>query len=208
VNAIVDIKNFSGDVPTVIGTPWEGGYFDGIICDGQDVFAQVVAPKALGEIGPRVWHRDTELLIPGADSFVNGLANTLAMANAGSEIAQKVLELRIAGFDDWHIGARDQLELQYRLLKPTKQDNWVGRHGDNPSSLPVGYPYSIHLPGQTSVDLFRQGGPEAFEAAWYWSSTQYSAGDAWFQVFDDGGQGVTGKGYGGFVRPVRRLKIQ
>lgn len=208
MNAIAEIKDLSSDVPTVIGTPWEGGFFDGVYAIGQDVFAQVAAPKALGEIGPRIWHRNTELLIPGADSFVDGLANTIAMAEAGSELAQKVLELRIAGFDDWHIGARDQVELQYRHLKPTDDENYVYRHGDNPSSLPVGYPYSLHLPGQTSVNLFRQGGSEAFEPTWYWSSTQYSANLAWLQDFGGGLQFAYGKVYRGLVRAVRRFKVQ
>ncbi|MFM0357960.1 hypothetical protein PQR12_31095 [Paraburkholderia nemoris] len=206
MNAISNLPLAKQEVPTVFGTPWEGGYFAGIITFGGDVFAQVVAPKADGDLDLAIWHHDYKL-IAGTDSFFDGLANTQAMAEAGSAIAQQVLELRIAGFDDWHIGARDQVELLYRGFKPTTEENYVYRSGDNPSSLPVGYPYSIHLPGQTPVELFREGGAEAFEDTRYWTSTQYSAYDAWFQDFAGGGQGAGYEGSKGRVRAVRRVKI-
>lgn len=206
MNAIVDPAVLSKEVPTVIGTPWEGGFFAGIFTMGADVYAQVVAPKAEGDHAPIVWHPDYKV-ITGADSFFDGLANTKAMAEAGSALAQWSLDLRIAGFDDWHIGARDQVELLYRGLKPTTEENYVYRSGDNPSSLPVGYPYTIHLPGQTSVELFREGAAEAFEDTWYWTSTQYSADYAWDQYFDGGTQSNAGKDDKGRARAVRRFKI-
>jgi hypothetical protein len=206
MNAITNLPLAKQEVPTVLGTPWEGGYFAGIITFNGDVFAQIVAPKADGDLDLAIWHPDYKL-ITGADSFFDGLANTKAMAEAGSAIAQQVLELRISGFDDWHIGARDQVELFYRGFKPTTEENYVYRSGDNPSSLPVGYPYSIHLPGQTPVELFREGGVEAFEDAWYWSSTQYSAYGAWYQYFGNGDQYGAFKSYKGRVRAVRRVKI-
>ncbi|TXD58898.1 DUF1566 domain-containing protein [Ralstonia sp. TCR112] len=193
-------------VPAIIGTPWEGGFYSGLITFGGDVYAQVTAAKTDGEHKPAIWLLDyTE--IKGADSFFDGLANTKGMAEAGSEIAQWALEQRIAGFDDWAIPARDQLELQYRHFKPTTQENWVCRNGDNPSSLPPGYPYTIHLPGQTTVELFRVGGTEAFAADWYWSSTQYSADDAWSQTFNGGSQHYASKDLEGRVRLVRSIKL-
>ena len=206
MNALIDLSNIANDVPTKFGTPWEGGFFGGIHSFGGDVYAQIIAPKAVGEHQPTVWHRDYDLIV-GADSFFDGLANTKAMAEAGSEIAQWTLSLRIAGRDDWHIASRDQHEPLYRHLKPTDAENWVYRNGDNPSSLPVGYPYTKLLPGQTDVELFRKGGEEAFEADWYWTSTQYSAGLAWGQGFAGGGQDVADKDDQGRVRAVRRLKI-
>lgn len=193
-------------VPAIIGAPWEGGFYSGLITFGGDMYAQVTASKAEGEHKPAIWLPDyTE--IKGADSFFDGLANTKGMAEAGSEIAQWALEQRIAGFDDWAIPARDQLELQYRHFKPTTQENWVYRNGDNPSSLPPGYPYTIHLPGQTPVELFRIGGAEAFAADWYWSSTQYSAYGAWTQTFTVGFQSGAGKYDVGRVRLVRSIKL-
>ncbi|TDV39569.1 uncharacterized protein DUF1566 [Paraburkholderia caballeronis] len=194
-------------VPTVIGTPWEGGFYAGLISYKGDVYAQVVAPKSEGQLpGKHEWGKyGTE--IPGAASFFDGFANTRAMAESGLVIAERVLKLRIGGFDDWHIPARDQLELGYRGFKPTAEDNWVYRNGDNPSSVPVGYPYTIHLPGQTDVELFRDGATEAFDDEWYWSSTQFSADLAWYQGFDDGSQGSAGKDLKGRVRAFRSIKI-
>jgi hypothetical protein len=206
MNSIVDLSAVSKDVPTKFGTEWEGGYFGGILTFGGDVYGQVIAPKAAGDLGPAIWHPD-EKLIAGADSFFDGLSNTQAMAEAGSEIAQKVLDLRINGRDDWHIGSRDQVELMYRGLKPTTDENYVYRYGDNPSSLPPGYPYTLHLPGQTEVELFRDGGAEAFESTWYFTSTQCSAYYAWFQYFGDGCQYTTYKYDGGRFRAVRMIKI-
>lgn len=201
------MKIQQSEAPAVIGTPWEGGFYVGLISRNGDVYAQVAAPKAEGQL-PKTheWGMyGTE--ITGANSFFDGLSNSKAMAESGLVIAERVLELRIAGFDDWHIPARDQLELAYRRLKPTSDENWVYRNGDNPSSVPPGYPYTIHLPGQTDVELFRKGGSEAFDDDWYWSSTQYSAYGAWYQGFGGGGQGYAFKGRYGRVRAFRSIKL-
>lgn len=40
---------------------------------------------------------------------------------------------------------------------------------------------------------------------WHWTSTQYSAGDAWLQDFDYGDQGSYGKKFEARARAVRRL---
>ncbi|MGI4815880.1 MAG: hypothetical protein ACRYGG_21440 [Janthinobacterium lividum] len=200
-----EIASITKDMPKV-GEAWEGGYFSGFFVFDGSIYGQATAPKSTGEHAPTVWH-SKNVLIPGANSFVDGLANSQAMAKAGSKVASWAMEQSINGFSDWHIGARDQVELQYRLLKPTKEHNYAYRHGDNPSSFPAGYPYTLHLPGQTDVELFREGGSEAFEAAAYLSSTQYSALDAWFQLFVDGYQVIWSESDEARVRLVRRLKL-
>lgn len=194
-------------VPTIIGTPWEGGFYAGLIGFSGDVYAQVIAAKAEGQLsGTHEWGKyGTE--IPGAASFFDGHSNTKEMAEAGLVIAERVLELRIGGFDDWHIPARDQLELGYRGFKPTTEENAVYRYGDNPSSLPPGYPHTLLLPGQTPVELFRKDGSEAFDDTWYWSSTQYSAYYAWGQTFGDGCADALYKYDFARVRPFRSIKI-
>lgn len=205
MNAIAD--NASLGVPTIIGTPWEGGFYAGVISYNGDVYAQVVAPKSDGQLlGTHKWGKYGQLIV-GADSFFDGLSNTKAMAEGGLVIAERVLDLRIGGFDDWHIPARDQLELGYRGLKPTDDENYVYRNGDNPSSVPPGYPYTIHLPGQTPVELFREGGAEAFDADWYLTSTQYSAFTAWGQYFGDGYQDLALKDVSSRVRAFRSIKL-
>ena len=181
-----------------IGQPLEGGFFAGYINSTGALFAIVAAPKSLEISG--VWG-ERGVLIEGADSFHDGAENTAAMAAAGCKIATQ------AQSDGWYIPSRDELELLYRAFKPTTEENYTYRNGDNPSSSPVGYPYTESLPAQTSVANFKGDEPEAFEDAWYWSSTQYSAGGAWFQNFDDGGQYDYVKGTEGRVRPVRRIQI-
>jgi hypothetical protein len=207
MSTLTNASAISNDIPTAFGTPWEGGHYIGLISYNGDVYAQVVAPKAAGQLpGRHQWGKyGTE--IAGAASFFDGHSNTKAMAEAGLVIAELVLDLRIGGFNDWFIPARDQLELAYRGFKPTDEENWVYRSGDNPSSLPPGYPYTIHLPGQTSVELFRKDGAEAFDDDRYWTSTQYSAYFAWGQHFDDGYQGLTDKDGNGRVRAFRSIKL-
>ncbi|MBX3660699.1 MAG: DUF1566 domain-containing protein [Ramlibacter sp.] len=164
------------------------------------------APKAQGQI-TGIWMPKRGNVI-GATSYVDGLANTRAMADAGSPVAQQALACRIAGFDDWHIGARDQVELQYRHHKPTKQINaGYFRDGDNPSSYPAGYRYSSDMPLQTLDPLFQEGGAEAFDSMGYWTSTQYSADYAWYQHFNTGYQSNSDKSWELGVKFVRRFFI-
>lgn len=142
--------------------------------------------------------------IEGTDSFTDSLANTQAMAAAGSELASKVLALSIGGYSDWAIPARDVQELQYRHFKPTTEENWANsRNGDNPNSAPVGLLYSEEDPVQTIHTTFQEGGAEAFRDTWYWSSSQRSADFAFSMGFDDGFQDSFGKDIELRVRPVR-----
>ncbi|MCA0213110.1 MAG: DUF1566 domain-containing protein [Proteobacteria bacterium] len=198
--------NMKEGFPTTPGTPYGGGFYDGPIVLGNEVWGQVSAPKAQGQI-TGIWMPKSSNVI-GATSYVDGLANTRAMADAGSPIAQQALACRIAGFDDWHIGARDQVELQYRHHKPTKQMNAGNfRDGDNPSSYPAGYRYSSDMPLQTLDPLFQEDGVEAFEPMGYWTSTQYSAYYAWSQLFYYGGQHLNAKSWELGVKFVRRFFI-
>lgn len=188
-----------------IGAALGGGFITGRVLVDQRPYLIITAPRAEEPIVGR-WNKNLKC-VDGSRSFFDGLANTRAMAEAGSEIARQVLALRIAGFDDWYIPSRDELELQYRAFKPTKRENYVYRNGDNPSSLPPGYPYTEALPAQTTLQLFQEGEREAFDAAWHWSSTQYEAGSgfAWLQDFDGGNQPRGHKGDEFTVRAVRRV---
>lgn len=186
------------------GTSVEGGFFGGYINMPDGPYGIAVAPKAVGELRGQWGKRGLD--VPGARSYFDCRANTLAMAEAGSALAQKVLALSINGCSDWSIPSRDVLELLYRNLKPTTRQNYVYRNGDNPSSVPPGYPYTEDLPAQTLATAFQAGGAEAFEAEWYWASTQFSAGSAWVQVFGDGYQSYYDKYYEFLARAVRRFK--
>lgn len=171
-----------------IGTRLEGGFFAGAYMHGTERRGFVFAPKALGELRD-VQYNKRYGRIDGALSFYDGLANTRAMAEAGSELASKILDLRIDGKDDWFLGALDQYELGYRRLKPGTQPNdcWA-RSGMNLSIVPPACPYTEDDPKQTDVELFRAGGEEAFDEKAYWTSTCLRAGGyyAWGQGFANG----------------------
>lgn len=189
-------------IPT-IGEQAGGGYYFGmtIELDGKRYLNYTAGAEH--EL-KGVWGKSGED-VPGARSYTDSRANTEAMAAAGSNVAQQCLGLAINGRNDWSIPARDVQELQYRNLKPTTDENYCSfRDGDNPSSVPVGYPYTEQSPAQTTVVAFQSGQPEAFSEAWYWSSSQRSAIIAYFMLFVDGIQDGGIKGYERRVRPVRR----
>ncbi|WP_225548159.1 Lcl domain-containing protein [Chromobacterium violaceum] len=193
-------------IPAEIGTPFEGGFYAGQIRVDDAIFALIVSPKAQGETD-MLWGeygRD----IPNARSCFNGLENTKAMSEAGSELAKWALELSINGHADWYIPSRDELEMLHRAFKPTSEENCCSfRDGDNASSLPAGYPYTELEPAKTSVSAFQEGGTEAFADIWYWSSTQCSPDNAWTQDFDAGGQSTHRKYLELRARAVRKILI-
>lgn len=185
-----------------------GGFYAGRIRIGTVLYALIVSPKLPGEyVG--VWHT-SYASIEGATSYNDGLANTNAMAEAGSALAKWARDLRIGGFDDWYIPSLDELEVCYRHLKPSSDPNscWA-RSGINLNSDPAAHPYTPEFPLQTENDLFRVGGSEAFDEGSYWTSTQHesSHSDAWGQSFDGGSQGDWFKGSELRARAVRRLAI-
>ena len=193
-------------VPAEHGAPFEGGLYGGKIRSGEKIVAIAWAPKALGETKGLWLPGYTD--VPNARSCFHSMDNTRAMAEAGSPLAKWALGLEINGKQDWCIPARDVLEQAYRFLKPGTGENSAGfRDGDNPSSIPPGYPYTEQLPAQTLAEAFRAGGGEAFEEAWYWSSTQYSSSFAWGQGFGNGGQNYSFKKFEALSRAVRLIQL-
>jgi hypothetical protein len=192
------------------GTPAEDGFFAGLfqLDDGRR-FALIVAPKAEGEKDDATWI-DGYQAVPGARSYNDGLANTQAMAAAGSPLAQWALGLRIGEHDDWYLPSQDELEICYRNLKPTSQENtcWA-RSGINLSAVPQSRPYTPTFPLQTPAEAFHNSAAEAFATTWYWSSTQHAAtsGYAWYQSFNDGLQDISDTSLRLRARAVRRVAI-
>lgn len=195
------------EIKTIIGTEMGGGFYAGrILVDGKP-YALIVAPKNEGE------HEDAELLEDSVGSDVarspfDGLANTKQLAAEGSELAQWALDLRIAGHDDWYIPAQDELEIIYRNLKPTTQDNYIyNRSGMNLSAIEPTRPYAENFPLQTTAELFKEGAAQAFDDVWHWSSSLVGSSGAWVQDFRNGGVSY-GYVYGLYrARAVRRLAI-
>jgi hypothetical protein len=193
-------------LPT-IGTPMPGGFFAGATMLNGQRFAIITSKRSIKLKG--AWHPE-EIDVPGAKSYNDGLANTLAMAEAGSDLAKLTLGLDIDGQIDFYIPSQDELELCYRAFKPTTEQNWCyARSGINLSAALPTYPYTPDFPVQTTLDAFKKGGEEAFEEDWYWSSTQHAAhsGYAWCQNFDHGSQDFSLKSSELRVRPVRRQPI-
>jgi hypothetical protein len=196
-------------IPAVPGTPYAGGFYAGRILIAGVLHALIVAPKAEGEREAIAW-LGSRRRVAGADSYCDGMQNTAAMAEAGSELAQWARGLQVGGHTDWYIPSQDELEILYRNLKPTADENTLyGRSGMNVSAVPASFAYSRDLPAQTSAPDFAAGGEQAFADEWYWSSTQHAAFDdyAWYQYFGNGYQSLTSKSASLRARAVRRLPI-
>lgn len=174
----------------VIGTPFEGGFFAGRMNIDGVVHNLIVAPKEGGEHDDIKWNSSYRN-VAGATSYGDGMANTVAMLESGSKLAAWARDLRIDGRDDWYLPSQDELEILYRAFKPTEQGNSLyGRSGINLTAAPPTRPYTNDLPAKTNVDVFKDGGDQAFDDTWYWSSTQRSGTSnfAWCQRFGNGHQ--------------------
>jgi hypothetical protein len=93
-----------------LGAPFAGGHFMGRVFVGLIAYALVVAPKAEGEHAETPWlESEEEVDVTGANSYFDGLANTNAMVEAGSELAKWARGLRIGEHADWHLPSRQDL---------------------------------------------------------------------------------------------------
>lgn len=220
------------------GTPLFGGFLVGVIdttqgniigADASQVgerYALIVSPKDLEQ--SLAW-KDAQTAGPAAThTRWNGLTATVAMASAAYPAANYCMGLADPGDEGsrWYLPAMDELELIYRNLKSTAEDNYTGNraggdfpggtinYGENVSSDPAGAPYTAASPAQTSVDAFRDGGGQDLGDAgtnrYYWTATEYSASDAWLQNASGSNAGIqsnSGKTGASSVRPVRRVVL-
>jgi len=164
-------------IPTVIGTPFAGGFYFGREFVGDCAYAIIISPKAEGEFQDTQWNKSRKT-VEGAKSYFDGLANTEAMAVAGSKLAEKVCALRIGDYDDWFL--------------PSRQEALIIKGNE-----------------AAAGELFQEGGTEAFERDWYWTSTQCAADPdyAWMQNFYYGYQYDDRKDGDGRARAVRRVPV-
>jgi hypothetical protein len=165
-------------VPTTIGAPFGGGFYMGRVFVGLAAYALIVAPRAEGEFEEIEWNKSFDK-VDGALSYFDGLENTKAMAAAGSPLAQKALDLRIDGHDDWFIPSRQDL----LVIKGNEADA-----------------------GETFAE---DGAEAFDRDDWYWSSTQFAAYSdyAWMQDFINGFQSYYHKDDTYRARAVRRVAI-
>jgi hypothetical protein len=165
-----------------LGVAFGGGFFAGEIIVDEVRFALIVAPKAEGEKMDLEYKKKNRGISDGTDSDDDGLANSEKINDANHPAAQFCRSLQVGGFNDWYLPSRDELALLER---------------------------NLGLSRKNTPELFREGGSEAFERDWYWSSTEYASysGYAWVVYFSNGSQGYDGKSDANGVRAVRRLKI-
>lgn len=191
-----------------IGTSIEGGYYAGQIStagNGTADYCLIVAPVASGE-SSKQW-KTTDTSTSGTSSVIDGPTNSANMNNATHPAAQFCEGLTIGGFSDWYMPAKNELEVCYYNLKPTTTANLTSG-GTNTNAVPSrGSNYTSSVPGQTSANDFQTGNTEAFSAAGYWSSTEFSATSAWFQYFSNGGQDGDNKSSTVRVRAIRRVAV-
>ncbi|WP_314407405.1 DUF1566 domain-containing protein [Pseudomonas kuykendallii] len=99
-------------LPTVPGTPFAGGFFVArYFLDGHE-YLLIDAGQA-GELEGK-WGEYGEDV--AATRRTDGLANTNAMAEAGSGLARQALALDLRGFADWYLPSQHEHALQFFSL--------------------------------------------------------------------------------------------
>ena len=200
----------------VYGQPFGGGYYAGNIIDGGVTYKLIVAPTASGTTGGLF--KTSNTAAPAAtQTLTNGIAASNAMNSSEYPAAYFCKGLNIAGFTDWYLPARDELEVLYRNLRPTGDSNYVDiraatgfggdglGYGTNANSYPVGAAYTSGSPAQTGIAIFKTNGTEAFVANSYISSTENDTLYVWNQNFRYGNQTRGSKVGLGNIRAVRRM---
>lgn len=203
--------SFAPSVPTVIGQAFGGGFYAGQIgVSGTATHYLIVGPVASAENSSKQY-KNVNTATAGADSVIDGPQNTADIVADGNSTVYPAghfcNDLVIGGFSDWYMPAKNELEVCYYNLKPSTTSNNTSS-GINANAVPArASNYTTGTPAQTSATDFQTGGAEAFAAAYYWSSTEYSATFAWTQYFYFGGQLYYYKAGSNRVRAVRRLPV-
>lgn len=196
----------------------------------------IVAPKASGEAATLAYKNTNTVSPTATGTYTEGRKATLAMVAADSATVYPAAHfcnnLNIGGRADWHLPARDELELCWRNLKPVASSsdlaaistlpNFINpqnlgsyggtetTNGLNKNSAPPGAAYTSSAPGQTIATAFRTGGAEIFTEGYYLSSSQNDEIRVWIQGFyaaNGGTQGAGPKSSGARCRAVRRSII-
>ena len=205
-------------IPTRIGQKVEVGFFAGVNRIKNCAYLVLVAPKSTECSVQFKTHWGGT---PGTQLVNDGWANTNAMNDSAHPAAQYCRSLTVGMHTDLYSPSRDELELCYRVFKPTDwgNDKYVAdtlsgnlslANGTNLNSIPTGAAYTETDPARTIVTAFQTGNVEAFDTSdYYWTSTESSSntGGSLVQNFSYGNQGWASKTNVGRVRGVRRVLI-
>lgn len=201
----------AGTWPTAlaIGDAFGGGYFAGQIStagNGVATHNLVVGPKSTAQ-STLQW-KTSNTSTSGTTSVIDGPANSSTMNNATHPAAQFCEGRTIGSFSDWYMPAKNELEVCYYNLKPTTTSNSTFS-GTNSNAVPSrGSNYTTGTPARTSATTFQSGNAEAFDAEFYWSSTQASTQAGWLQSFGSGYQNNNNyKTDSFYVRAIRRVAV-
>ena len=198
-----------------IGSALGGGYFAGQIStagNGVADYNLVVGPRASAQSSLN-W-KNANTATPGADSDIDGPQNTADMVADGNSTVYPAAhfcnDLVTGGYSDWHMPAKNELEVCYYNLKPFSNSNNTNR-GSNTNAIPArASNYTSGNPAQTSATIFQGFGSESFITNNLWASTDgTNSQTVWHQDFYQGYQN-TGffKNSGGTpVRAVRRVAV-
>ena len=192
-----------------IGSAFGGGYFAGQIStagNGVADYNLVIGPVASAQ--SQLQWKTSGTTTVGTTSVIDGPTNSSNMNNASHPAAQFCEGLTIGGFSDWYMPAKNELEVCYYNLKPTTQSNNTSS-GINANAVPArASNYTSGTPTQTSAaDFITSTGAEAFAPNDFWTSTEYSAPNAWKIDFFNGQQYYSGKTNSPRVRAIRRVAV-
>ena len=216
---------FLGPQPTTdagVYFPEYGGYYAGanIVVDGTE-YAIIVSPKEGGEASSIQW-KTNNTVTSGTFSTYNGKLNLQNIIDANALSSHPAMNfcnnLNINGFTDWHLPSPDELEVCYRYLKPSPDNNFVGVRslhnelsGYNPNSNPTKDGYATNSPQQTTVTEFQEGGSQAFfdSTTPYHTSAQLpvATNAVYTQRFKDGLQSNFSKTSTFSARAVRWVEV-
>lgn len=203
------------------GDPMGGGFYVGKMNYSGLTYNLIVAAQATETA--LAW-KTAATADAGPISLYDGLANSNSINDASHPAAQYCRAYTGGGNNDWYLGARDEMELLFRNLKPIVFNNDTapraancggGGNGINPNSIPVGAQYTLTDPGQTAAANFRNTGTQFLNSSGsaYWTSTQAigaspNTNNAIAKFMSQGNELAVGKtNPTGIVRPMRRVWV-
>ncbi|CAJ2720148.1 DUF1566 domain-containing protein [Burkholderia pseudomallei] len=156
------------------------------------------APKQLPVRFGEYWPGEGGIYVgPIPDEKAGLVHHLIASIDEAESLAWGAYGTRIDGVDDKLDGRANTLALVAATTSHPAAE-WAAEY------MKDGH-RDFYLPAQRELSLAWATCAGKFAPAWYWSSTQYSAYDAWYQYFGGGTQRYAGKDYSGRVRAFRRF---